>query len=42
MRILLIGANGQVAWELQRTLIPLGAVIALGRNAPGLQLDIAD
>jgi dTDP-4-dehydrorhamnose reductase len=42
MRILLIGANGQVAWELQRTLMPLGEVIALGRNTPGLQLDITD
>lgn len=28
-RILLIGKNGQVGWELQRTLAPLGHVIAL-------------
>jgi dTDP-4-dehydrorhamnose reductase len=28
-RILLIGKNGQVGWELQRTLAPLGNVIAL-------------
>jgi len=29
MRILLIGKNGQVGWELQRTLAPLGEVTAL-------------
>ncbi len=29
MRILLIGKNGQVGWELQRTLAPLGEVIAV-------------
>ena len=29
MRILLFGKNGQVGWELQRTLAPLGEVIAL-------------
>ena len=28
-RILLIGSNGQVGWELQSTLAPLGAVQAL-------------
>ena len=28
MKILLIGKNGQVGWELQRTLAPLGEVIA--------------
>ena len=28
MRILLIGKNGQVGWELNRTLLPLGEVIA--------------
>ena len=27
--ILLTGKNGQVGWELQRTLAPLGKVIAL-------------
>jgi dTDP-4-dehydrorhamnose reductase len=30
MRILLLGMNGQVGWELQRTLICLGDVISLG------------
>jgi dTDP-4-dehydrorhamnose reductase len=29
MRILLLGKNGQLGWELQRTLAPLGNVIAL-------------
>jgi dTDP-4-dehydrorhamnose reductase len=30
LKILLIGKNGQVGWELRRTLAPLGEVIALG------------
>lgn len=37
MRILLLGKNGQVGWELQRALAPLGELIALDRSgAPGL------
>ena len=32
MKILLIGKHGQVAWELQRTLAPMGDVIAVGRS----------
>lgn len=31
MRILLTGSQGQVGWELVRTLLPLGEVIALSR-----------
>jgi len=31
LRILLIGSNGQIGWELQRTLPDLGELIALGR-----------
>jgi dTDP-4-dehydrorhamnose reductase len=31
-RILLLGKNGQVGWELQRSLAPLGHVIALDRE----------
>jgi len=31
-RILLLGKNGQVGWELQRSLAPLGEVIALDRQ----------
>ncbi|HRQ04571.1 MAG TPA: dTDP-4-dehydrorhamnose reductase [Nitrosomonas halophila] len=29
MKILLFGKNGQVGWELQRSLVPLGEVVAL-------------
>jgi dTDP-4-dehydrorhamnose reductase len=32
MRILLLGKNGQVGWELQRALAPLGELIALDRH----------
>ncbi|KPJ90135.1 MAG: dTDP-4-dehydrorhamnose reductase [Gammaproteobacteria bacterium SG8_11] len=32
MRIMLTGANGQVGWELSRSLMPLGEVIALNRG----------
>ena len=31
MKILLLGKNGQVGWELQRSLTPLGEVLALDR-----------
>ena len=39
MKLLLLGKNGQVGWELQRSLAPLGEVIALDRNSGG---DISD
>lgn len=43
MKILLLGKNGQVGWELQRSLAPLGEVIALDHDgAPGLSGDFAD
>lgn len=32
MRILLLGKNGQVGWELQRSLAPLGELVALDRS----------
>jgi dTDP-4-dehydrorhamnose reductase len=32
VRILLTGVNGQVGWELQRALAPLGEVIAADRG----------
>lgn len=35
MRILLFGKGGQVGWELQRSLAPLGDVIAVGRDDAG-------
>ena len=31
MKILLLGKNGQVGWELNRALAPLGDIVALGR-----------
>ena len=30
MKILLLGKNGQVGWELQRSLVPLGELVACG------------
>jgi dTDP-4-dehydrorhamnose reductase len=38
VKILLLGSNGQVGWELARTLLPLGEVIALSRT----QADLTD
>jgi dTDP-4-dehydrorhamnose reductase len=38
VKILLTGVNGQVGWELQRTLAPLGEVVAADRSL----LDLAD
>jgi dTDP-4-dehydrorhamnose reductase len=35
MKILLLGKNGQVGWELQRALAPLGEVLALDFDSPG-------
>lgn len=35
MKILLFGQNGQVGWELQRALAPLGEVIGLGHGSIG-------
>ena len=32
MKILLFGKDGQVGWELQRALAPLGELIALGKQ----------
>ncbi|MFW9077819.1 dTDP-4-dehydrorhamnose reductase [Pseudomonas sp. P2757] len=43
MKILLLGKNGQVGWELQRSLAPLGELIALDRHAvDGLCGDLSD
>jgi len=38
VKILLTGKDGQIGWELQRTLAPLGELLAFGRNG----LDLAD
>ncbi len=35
MKLLLLGCGGQVGWELQRALAPLGEVTALDFNTPG-------
>ena len=43
MKILLLGKNGQVGWELQRSLAPLGDLIALDRTGgEGLCGDLSD
>lgn len=43
MKILLLGKNGQVGWELQRSLTPLGELIALDRQVvDGLCGDLSD
>ncbi len=41
MKILLFGKNGQVGWELQRSLAPLGEVVALGSRDTHLPADFA-
>lgn len=35
MRILLLGKNGQLGWELQRALAPLGELVACDFDSPG-------
>lgn len=43
MKILLLGKNGQLGWELQRALVPLGELVALDRHGEaGLAGDLAD
>lgn len=42
MKILLLGKNGQVGWELRRSLAPLGEVIAMGRSEDGLCGDLSN
>jgi dTDP-4-dehydrorhamnose reductase len=43
MKILLLGKNGQVGWELQRSLVLLGDLIALDRHSvDGLCGDLSD
>ncbi|NNA56604.1 MULTISPECIES: dTDP-4-dehydrorhamnose reductase [Pseudomonas] len=43
MKILLLGKNGQVGWELQRSLAPLGELVALDRHpVDGLSGDLSD
>ena len=42
MKILLFGKNGQVGWELQRSLAPLGELVALGSHGQDLCGDFAN
>lgn len=42
MKILLFGAKGQVGWELQRSLIPLGELIALNSTSENFCGDLTN
>ncbi len=42
MKILLLGKGGQVGWELQRSLAPLGELVALDRHSQDLCGDLAN
>ncbi len=42
MKILLFGHHGQVGWELQRALAPLGEVVALGSSSTEHHADFSD
>ena len=42
MKILLLGKNGQVGWELQRSLAPLGELIAIDRHGTDLCGDLSN
>ena len=42
MKILLFGKNGQVGWELQRSLAPLGELVALDSSSREMCGDFAD
>lgn len=42
MKILLFGKNGQVGWELQRSLAPLGELIALNSTSEGFCGNLSD
>lgn len=41
MKILLLGPNGQLGWELQRSLAPLGEVLALDRHSTNFWGDLS-
>ena len=42
MKILLLGKNGQIGWELQRSLAPLGELVAPGRSDADLCGDLSN
>ena len=41
MKILLLGKGGQVGWELQRSLAPLGTLVALGASSTDYAADFS-
>ena len=41
MRLLLLGKGGQVGWELQRSLAPLGELVALGHDSTDRHADFS-
>lgn len=41
MKLLLLGKGGQVGWELQRSLAPLGDLVALDHDSPELHADFS-
>ncbi len=41
MKILLLGAQGQVGWQLRRSLAVVGEVIALHRESAGMAIDLS-
>ncbi|WP_218510927.1 dTDP-4-dehydrorhamnose reductase [Variovorax sp. dw_308] len=41
MKVLLLGKGGQVGWELQRSLAPLGELVALGTGSTGFHADFS-
>ncbi len=42
MKVLLFGKNGQLGWELQRSLAPLGELVALGARGESMPCDFND
>lgn len=42
MKVLLLGRDGQVGWELQRSLAPLGQVLALNARSQAHCGDLAN
>lgn len=42
MKVLLLGKNGQVGWELQRSLAPLGELVALASDSTNYCGDLAN
>jgi dTDP-4-dehydrorhamnose reductase len=42
VKIVLFGMNGQVGWELQRALAPLGDVVCVGRSGESMRADFSN